>query len=85
MTAKTDAWPAVSLIPLQHAVLCADCEVISEGTNGHCAACGSQATISLCKVMGGTVAVPERASVRRAECEQAEAVAVKRLAPQVAC
>jgi hypothetical protein len=32
--------------------LCANCEVISEGNNGHCAACDSQALLSLGKLLG---------------------------------
>jgi hypothetical protein len=45
-----------NLIHLQSAVLCANCEVVSEGTNGHCAACGSQALLSLSRFLGGPLA-----------------------------
>jgi hypothetical protein len=34
--------------------LCANCEVISEGLNGHCAACGSEALLRLHELLGGT-------------------------------
>jgi hypothetical protein len=44
-----------NLVCLQRAVLCANCEVISECKNGHCAACGSQALLSLGKLLGGSV------------------------------
>ena len=85
MKKTSDTWPTVNLIPLQDAVLCADCEVISEGTNGHCAGCGSQATISLRKVMGSTAPDPGRLAATSAGCERAETAAkVKRLTPQVA-
>jgi hypothetical protein len=47
-----------NLIRLQSAVLCANCEVVSEGTNGHCAACGSQALLSLSRILGGPLASP---------------------------
>ncbi len=47
-----------NLVRLQTAVLCANCEVISEGTNGHCGACGSQALLSLSRILGGTAAAP---------------------------
>jgi hypothetical protein len=48
-------WLNTNLVRLQKAVLCANCEVISEGLNGHCAGCGSQSLLSLSKVLGGTV------------------------------
>ena len=53
----TDAqvWLNTNLVRLQKAVLCANCEVISEGLNGHCAGCGSQSLLSLNRVLGGTV------------------------------
>ena len=47
------AFLSPNLVCLQRAVLCADCEIISEGNNGHCAACGSEAVLSLSKVLGG--------------------------------
>jgi hypothetical protein len=47
--------PDANLVRLQRAVLCANCEVISEGKNGHCAGCGSQALLSLNKLLGGSV------------------------------
>ena len=42
-----------SLVCLQRAVLCPNSEIISEANNGHCAACGSEAVLSLRKVLGG--------------------------------
>jgi hypothetical protein len=44
-----------NLVRLQHAVLCANCELISEANNGHCAACDSEALLSLSKLLGGSV------------------------------
>jgi len=44
-----------NLVRLQKAVLCTNCEVISEGRNGHCAGCGSQSLLSLSRVLGGTI------------------------------
>ena len=53
-------WLNTNLVRLRKAVLCANCEVISEDLNGHCASCGSQSLLSLSRVLGGTVesAVP---------------------------
>jgi hypothetical protein len=52
----TQLSPDTNLVRLQSAVLCANCEVISEGTNGHCTACGSQALLSLSRILGGPLA-----------------------------
>jgi len=42
-------------VSLQKAVLCANCEVISEGRNGHCACCGSQSLVSLNRVLASLI------------------------------
>jgi hypothetical protein len=47
-------WLHADLVRLKKAVLCANCEVISEGVNGHCAACGSEALLRLNQLLGGT-------------------------------
>ena len=52
---SADAWSNANLVRLQKAVLCANCDVISEGLNGHCAACGSEALLDLSRVLGGTI------------------------------
>lgn len=44
-----------NLICLRKAVLCANCDVISDGANGHCVACGSQALLSLSRLLGGVI------------------------------
>ena len=46
-------WFNVNLVRLQKAVLCANCDVISEGLNGHCVACGSEALLGLTRILGG--------------------------------
>jgi len=48
-------WLDTNLVRLRKAVLCANCEVISEGLNGHCAGCGSQSLLSLNRLLGGTI------------------------------
>ena len=53
MTAQL--WLNTNLVRLQRAVLCANCEVISEGLNGHCAGCGGQSLLSLSRVLGGKI------------------------------
>jgi hypothetical protein len=44
-----------NLVRLRKAMLCANCELISEGFNGHCAGCGSESLLDLKKVLGGTI------------------------------
>jgi hypothetical protein len=41
-----------NLVSVRKAVLCANCDMISDGENGHCAACGSQALLSLSRLLG---------------------------------
>jgi hypothetical protein len=52
---SAQAWFHTNLVRLQKAVLCANCDVISEGLNGHCAACGSEALLGLSRVLGGAI------------------------------
>lgn len=52
----THPWLNTNLVRLDKALLCANCEVISEGLNGHCAACGSEALLQLQQLLGGTAA-----------------------------
>src|ERR1700694_2429931 len=40
---------------LQTAVFCVSCELISENNTPYCLACGSQAVISLSRVLGGSL------------------------------
>jgi hypothetical protein len=51
---SAQAWPDMNLVCLRKAVLCANCEVISGGLNGHCVACGSQALLRLSRLLGET-------------------------------
>ncbi len=42
-------------MPLMEAVLCADCEVISNSVGDKCEVCGSGSLLSLGRVLGGTI------------------------------
>lgn len=42
----------LSLVPLQHASLCMDCEMIT-ASQAHCVACGSAALMSLARALNG--------------------------------
>src|SRR5690242_7673017 len=45
----------VNFLPLQTAVFCVECELISTNTTPRCHACGSQAVLSLSRVLGGSL------------------------------
>jgi GAF domain-containing protein len=45
----------VSFLSMQSAVFCVQCELISENNTPHCLACGSQAVLSLSRVLGGSL------------------------------
>ncbi len=45
----------LNFVTLQSAVLCADCEVITENHSGMCRICGGRALLSLGRVLGGPI------------------------------
>jgi hypothetical protein len=53
--------PAPETVPLQNAVLCVDCELVTMSRGNQCPVCGGRALLSLASVIGGTV-VDYRAS-----------------------
>ncbi|MGC2109949.1 MAG: hypothetical protein WA655_10560 [Candidatus Korobacteraceae bacterium] len=49
-------WDSVlSSVPLLEAVLCADCEIISNSGGEACEVCGSRSLLSLGRVLGGCI------------------------------
>jgi len=55
MDAKQNSEPTLNTISLLNAVLCADCEVISDSDGEVCAVCGSRSLLSLGRVLGGSI------------------------------
>jgi len=53
---RTKNFEPVELIPLDHAVLCEDCQMISQARNDHCLSCGSHSILSLASVLGSQTA-----------------------------
>lgn len=49
-----------NLIPLPQAVLCANCEVVSDSKNGHCIVCGSPSLLNLARVLNGSNRMGEK-------------------------
>jgi GAF domain len=45
----------INFLALQTAVFCVECELISENNTPNCMACGSQALLSLSRVLGGSI------------------------------
>ena len=61
--ANGERWePILSSVPLLEAVLCADCEIISNSVGDRCEICGSCSLLSLGRVLGGSIA-GERATL----------------------
>lgn len=40
-------------ISLQNAVLCADCDVVSDSPHDHCLVCGSHSLLNMARLLGG--------------------------------
>src|SRR5215469_5453198 len=47
--------PQMSVVPLQTAVFCVNCETISNSTHDVCEVCSSRSLVSLFRVLGGTL------------------------------
>jgi hypothetical protein len=62
MDIQRDPESTLNTVPLLQAVLCADCEVISDSVGEICAVCGSRSLLSLGRILGGSVG-DERAVV----------------------
>jgi hypothetical protein len=76
MAAAVRVLVARNLIPLQQAVLCANCEVVSDSKNGRCVVCGSPSLLNLARVLDGSNHRAERPRVwgrraRAAACDNA--------------
>jgi hypothetical protein len=47
--------PGVNSVPLQKAVLCADCECITESRNEVCGVCGGRSLVNLGRLLGSAM------------------------------
>ncbi len=47
--------PKLNSVPLLEAVLCADCEIISNSAGESCEICGSRSLLSVGRVLGGSI------------------------------
>ncbi len=55
MNAEPKSEVNLNTIQLMNAVLCADCEVISDSASDVCEVCGSHSLLSLGRVLGGSI------------------------------
>jgi hypothetical protein len=63
--------PDVNAVWLRNAVLCADCEVITDSPHDCCGVCGSRSLLSLSRVLGGTLPVQRAQMVEAWESNSA--------------
>ena len=54
MDAEEKSNTLLNTVPLLEAVLCADCEVISDSNGEACPVCGSRSLLSVARVLGGS-------------------------------
>lgn len=59
----------LNFVPLQEAVLCADCEIITDSHGGRCRICGGSGLLSLARVLGGPVGAERAVLLDPAEAE----------------
>ena len=43
----------LNAVALQSAVLCADCDVVSDSPHDVCMVCGSRSLVNICQILGG--------------------------------
>ena len=53
---ESDPFPAgrpLNAVALENAVLCAECDVVSDSPHDVCLVCGSRSLINICQILGG--------------------------------
>jgi putative methionine-R-sulfoxide reductase with GAF domain len=54
-TVYGDTFKDIHFVPLQSAIFCVQCELISSNSRPYCIACGSRSLLSLSRVLGGSL------------------------------
>jgi hypothetical protein len=62
----------INAVALQYAVLCAECDVVSDSPHDICVVCGSRSLVNICRILGGKM--PKK----RAELLKQEPVKITR-------
>jgi len=63
--------PAVNAVALQSAVLCAECDVVSDSPQDVCLVCGSRSLFNISRIFGGSLP-SNRATLIRASLAEVE-------------
>lgn len=45
----------LNAVTLQNAVLCAECDVVSDSPHDVCMVCGSRSLVNICRILGGNM------------------------------
>lgn len=43
----------LNAVSLQYAVLCAECDIVSDSPHDICMVCGSRSLVNICRILGG--------------------------------
>jgi len=43
----------INAVALQYAVLCAECDIVSDSPHDICVVCGSRSLVNICRILGG--------------------------------
>jgi hypothetical protein len=62
----------LNAVALQYAVLCAECDVVSDSPHDICMVCGSRSLVNICRILGGKM------PLNRAELLRQEPLEIKR-------
>ena len=55
---KSEALPSVrplNAVALRCAVLCAECDIVSDSPHDICMVCGSRSLVNICRILGGNL------------------------------
>jgi hypothetical protein len=60
MDGPFEAGRSLNTVALQNAVLCADCDVVSDSPHDRCLVCGSRSLFNIARMFGGTSQSPRQ-------------------------
>lgn len=69
---RVERRPTLNAICLKSAVLCAECDVVSDSPHDHCLVCGSRSLFNIARLLGGSLP-KERVKLVEANVQEASA------------
>jgi len=60
---------SLNAVALQSAVLCAECDVVSDSPHDICMVCGSRSLVNICRILGGKMPKNRAELLRREPLE----------------